>query len=158
MKHCTGCLTEKAESEFVWRNKEKGLRASRCRDCTRKSVNSHYASNKTYYVKKAKVRKKSYQVELWTMLGEYLSSHPCVDCGETDLRVLDFDHVRGVKLFNISSAVRDQRSIKSVVEEIDKCEVRCANHHRIATAERAGWRSHDIYASIYPLASNQQEG
>lgn len=57
----------------------------------------------------------------------------CVDCGNKDYRVLDFDHVRGTKLFSLHSA---HRALKSIYAEIEKCEVRCANCHRIQTYER----------------------
>lgn len=57
----------------------------------------------------------------------------CVDCGFKDHpAALDFDHVRGVKLLNVSAA----KSIAQADAEIAKCEVRCANCHRIKTWER----------------------
>ncbi len=65
---------------------------------------------------------------------EYLEAHPCVDCGEADPVVLDFDHVRDIKHAAISAMVRDRRSMKSIWAEIAKCEVRCANCHRRKTA------------------------
>lgn len=72
---------------------------------------------------------------------EYLQTHPCVDCGEDDWIVLDFDHVRGVKYKEISILVGHGYSLPTVVAEIAKCEVRCANCHRRVTAQRAGtWR------------------
>jgi len=62
---------------------------------------------------------------------EYLSKHPCVDCPEKDPVVLEFDHVRGKKLDTISNlAFRYTSSLKKIVSEIKKCEVRCANCHR----------------------------
>ncbi len=67
---------------------------------------------------------------------EYLESHPCVDCGEADPIVLEFDHVRGEKLFNICDGVRYRRSIENLQIEINKCEVRCANCHRRVTHQR----------------------
>ena len=72
---------------------------------------------------------------------EYLLSHPCVDCGEKDPVVLEFDHVRGVKEWNVSLLVRSNSSWKRVLEEIEKCEVVCANCHKRRTAERCpeGW-------------------
>jgi hypothetical protein len=69
-------------------------------------------------------------------IAEYLADHPCVDCGEADLDVLDFDHVRGVKLFTIAMAVRNGRSLQAIISEIEKCEVRCANCHRRVTRRR----------------------
>ena len=38
-------------------------------------------------------------------LAEYLLSHPCIDCGATDVRVLEFDHVRSKKSVDISRLV-----------------------------------------------------
>ena len=67
---------------------------------------------------------------------EYLKTHPCVDCGNSDIRVLEFDHVIGTKEENISHTVRNAWSLKRLMLEIDKCEVRCCNCHRIVTIER----------------------
>jgi len=59
--------------------------------------------------------------------------HPCVDCGECDPIVLQFDHTRGKK-FNIGDAGRKGLSLPVVLREISKCEVRCANCHQRKTA------------------------
>jgi hypothetical protein len=57
----------------------------------------------------------------------------CVDCGERDVEVLDFDHRSG-KRANISEMPRNGYSLKAIVAEIDLCEVRCGNCHRRRTA------------------------
>jgi excinuclease UvrABC ATPase subunit len=67
----------------------------------------------------------------------YLLEHPCVDCGETDIVVLEFDHVRGQKKNAISNMITTGLSVKRIMAEIKKCEVVCANDHRRRTARRA---------------------
>ncbi len=59
-----------------------------------------------------------------------------MDCGETNPLVLDFDHVIGEKIMNISDMSRTSYSRETLMNEIDKCEVRCANCHRIVTDKR----------------------
>lgn len=78
----------------------------------------------------------------WVRLMQFLTQHPCVDCGETDPTVLDFDHLPGAaKRFTISRAVgASTRSWRAIAEEMAKCEVVCANCHRRRTASRAGFR------------------
>ena len=67
---------------------------------------------------------------------------PCADCGERDLVVLDYDHVRGDKVDDISRLINAGVRLRMLDEEIAKCEVVCANCHRLRTAERADtWRS-----------------
>lgn len=66
----------------------------------------------------------------------YLSTHPCTDCGEGNIIVLEFDHVRGIKIESVSVLAREACSLVRLQEEIDKCEVRCANCHRIVTYNR----------------------
>jgi hypothetical protein len=62
---------------------------------------------------------------------EYLSWHPCVDCGERDPVVLEFDHRDGEeKEAEIARLVHDGAAWYRVQREIDKCDVRCANDHR----------------------------
>ncbi len=63
---------------------------------------------------------------------EYLKSHPCVDCGESDPIVLEFDHERD-KVANIAIMLRDILPWKVIKNEINKCSVRCANCHRRKT-------------------------
>lgn len=59
----------------------------------------------------------------------------CIDCGNRDYRVLDYDHVRGEKLYNISHLQQQYVTMKVIKDEIKKCDVRCANCHRIKTYE-----------------------
>jgi len=68
------------------------------------------------------------------LLYEYLLSHPCVDCGERDPIVLDFDHLRDKK-YRVANIVATGCSWERIVLEIEKCAVRCANCHRRKTAK-----------------------
>jgi hypothetical protein len=70
----------------------------------------------------------------------YLIANPCVDCGETHLATLDFDHVRGKKTANVSVLIRRGQSLKVIQLEIAKCDVRCSNCHRKRTFQANGWR------------------
>ena len=120
------------------------------REAQRKRVRAHYAANKQYYVDKARKNNDAHNEKLREYLQGYLKAHPCVDCGNTDLRVLEFDHVRGEKKFNISDAARKDTwtSLLDLQNEIVKCDVRCANCHRIVTVERGGW--HNALGNMAP--------
>ncbi|KQM82851.1 hypothetical protein ASE68_05945 [Agromyces sp. Leaf222] len=77
-------------------------------------------------------------------VGDYLSVHPCVDCGEADLRVLDFDHREHEhKDAEVMRLAQDGYSISRVMSEIAKCDVRCRNCHARVTYARQGmtWRT-----------------
>lgn len=125
-------------SEFAYRDKTKGARHSYCLQCGRSFAKSHYSKNIDYYVQKARVRRHALMGEINERLFEYLEQNPCVDCGESDPVVLEFDHVRGKKLYNVSAMSALVLSWKTILKEIEKCEVRCANCHRRKTAERHG--------------------
>lgn len=85
-------------------------------------------------------RKKLYQQEIHRQIFSYFSTHPCVDCGETDPIVLEFDHIeRKTKIAAVSEMVRLQRPWEVITKEIQKCEVRCANCHRKRTAKQRGY-------------------
>jgi hypothetical protein len=60
---------------------------------------------------------------------------PCADCGgRFPVAAMDFDHVRGVKLYNVGMMLT--RSVVALLDEIAKCEIVCANCHRIRTFSR----------------------
>lgn len=65
-----------------------------------------------------------------------LKDKPCTDCGQRFPHyVMDFDHARGTKEFSISNKGRDL-SLEALTREISKCDLVCANCHRIRTHNR----------------------
>ena len=67
----------------------------------------------------------------------YLGGPQCIDCGyEEDIRALEFDHVPEYGIKRATIASRLGSSWKWLKEELDKCEVVCANCHAIRTANR----------------------
>jgi hypothetical protein len=149
---CSRCKLTKFASEFAYRKKAEGKRHSYCLACGRLLARNHYANNVSYYVVKARNRREEFVNDYIDRLLDYLSSHPCVDCGESDPIVLEFDHVRGEKAYNVSVMARLMLSWGKVSGEIAKCKVRCANCHRRKTAERAG--SYRYRKSKGPLAQS----
>lgn len=75
------------------------------------------------------------RVEIKNWIYNHLKSNPCVDCGESDVLALDFDHVRGArKRYNIAHAfMLTGMTVKKLETEIAKCDVRCGKCHRIRT-------------------------
>jgi hypothetical protein len=68
----------------------------------------------------------------------YLAGKGCADCGETDPVVLEFDH-RGDKAGNIADMVSCLTAWGTILKELEKCQIRCANCHRRKTARQFGW-------------------
>jgi len=62
-----------------------------------------------------------------------LKDVPCQDCGQKfPPEAMDFDHRAGeTKLFNVGCGY--SYTIANVIAEIDKCDIVCANCHRIRT-------------------------
>lgn len=111
-------------------------------DAKREYAKRYYRDNRE------KIRKASGDAKLIArqlaqeFIIDYLSKHPCVDCGEDDIIVLEFDHIdRSTKETNISNAVRDGMKLARLEAEVEKCLVRCANCHRRKTYEEMGYKS-----------------
>lgn len=133
-KICSKCNTPKPLDEFADRSGRPG-KHSWCILCKNSYDKQSYHSNPSQ--RQAVRRRKKESVDRNVAhVKSYLSSHPCVDCGETDVIVLEFDHVRGKKTLEVSVMVRRGCSIQTIDKEITKCEVRCANDHKRRTRER----------------------
>ena len=133
---CCRCKLLKPASEFSWRRRAKGQRDTYCRPCRSEYGKEHYAANRERYIEQARVQKVQLRLERTTYLIEYFKTHPCVDCGEADPVVLDFDHLRD-KLFDIGAGLI-QKKWQTVLAEIEKCEVVCSNCHHRRMARRRG--------------------
>jgi hypothetical protein len=69
---------------------------------------------------------------------------------------MDFDHVRGKKLFCVGSLVVQQGvGRRQALEEIAKCDVVCANCHRLRTSYR---RNHMQPTTINPYYVVYRDG
>jgi hypothetical protein len=66
------------------------------------------------------------RINMRERIHQYLLSHPCVDCGETDIVVLEFDHRDPAER---TCSVHKCASLRTLEIEIDKCDVRCGNCH-----------------------------
>lgn len=138
MKVCSKCKIEKDEEEFHLSTRFKDGRQRYCKSCKKESDAEIYRGRDREW----HLRKRRRQSEIGDrnsrLVLEYLQKHPCVDCGETDPLVLEFDHVRGEKKYNIADIIRTYGGWRTIMSEIEKCDVRCANCHRRATAKRQG--------------------
>ncbi len=108
-----------------------------CKECRRMADKKTYNTNITKNRKaglesKNKVRERNKQY-----IRDYLVGKSCVDCGEKDPIVLEFDHFENKK-DNLCEIIQNC-SIEKIEAEIKKCNIRCANCHRIKTAIELGY-------------------
>lgn len=140
-KRCYDCGLLKPIGEFAFHNQAKGTRQARCRVCHARYRRKHYVRNREAYIQLEVARIKRYRTENRPLIREYLRAHPCVDCGETDIVVLDFDHRDpAAKKYSVMVLALHKSWIR-VIAEIAKCDVRCSNCHRRRTALQFDWGS-----------------
>ena len=139
MKYCYHCQKWKEEEEFSWRFKSLGVRDSTCKEC-KKPYNEKYFSGpaKERHLKQVRERKQAAREFAREYVMNYLSTHPCEHCGESDVRVLEFHHV-GDKDNTVSKMIGEGYAVERIQRELDKCQVLCANCHRKITIEERGW-------------------
>jgi hypothetical protein len=155
---CNKCKDDLEDSAFAWRYKAKGIRQRTCKVCHNGMKRAAYRLDPSKDIRRAAARNRRVREEVHTWVMAYLASHPCVDCGEADPVVLDFDHVRGVKEYSVWELVTSRYPLWRVKAEVAKCDVRCANDHRRATARRSGdWRkSRHLQFQYAPVAQLDQ--
>ena len=131
MKFCAKCKEEKALTEFSMRRVDKY--SSWCKVCHNEYNKERYKSipgEKERLLLSNKKRK--------AFLTDYIRKAkdvPCADCGGRFPSVcMDFDHIRD-KNYTIAQH-KHSWGLKTLQAEIDKCDVVCANCHRIRTKER----------------------
>jgi hypothetical protein len=134
---CRACGVMRSLNEFPFRTLDDRRRHRICLDCQRQWTNRWYADRKGGTVRAMRRRGTARRDVLARAVFSFLTEHPCVDCGEDDPLVLDFDHLRD-KSANVSDLVADRAPWDVIVREIEKCAVRCVNCHRRRTARANG--------------------
>jgi Zn finger protein HypA/HybF involved in hydrogenase expression len=132
-RRCSKCKQELPLEAF---NNYRGGKQYWCRECFR----SYFRARGEVHRRQARRSNSSRRRVLRETVLAHLADHRCVDCGEGDARVLEFDHVEPRSAGYVAHLV--QRGVRPEIleAEIERCEVVCANCHRRRTATRAGWR------------------
>ena len=87
-----------------------------------------YKENK----ERAKAQKKKFRAERIAWFQEYKTKQGCRQCGASHPAVLDCHHIDpSEKEFVLSSALRRDWSKERILKELAKCDILCANCHRI---------------------------
>lgn len=136
---CSICQRSRPSSEFALKNAGTGLRSTKCRACQRAYARQHYQEHRTVYLEKARRRRMAQRDLFAASLRHYFQTHPCVDCGEADPAVLDFDHRERETKAATANELIQRQDWSGLLTEIAKCDVRCANCHRRRTARQFGW-------------------
>jgi len=117
MRACKLCGKEKQLEEFASAGTINGVKYYRwkCIPCY----------SKFKQIRKDKIKK-------WFF--DFKNQFSCKECGENDIRTLDFDHLNpSEKSFNMGDALKRGFSLEKILKEATKCQVLCANCHRKKT-------------------------
>lgn len=120
MRKCKLCNETKPLEKFALASKINGVQYVRhlCVSCYSRSKKP----------RKDKIKKWYYDIK---------KKHKCKLCGNSDYRVLEFDHIDPTtKEFDISEGFKRGYSQDLILMEMAKCQVLCANCHRIKTFEK----------------------
>ena len=138
MKKCKWCKEIKSLTKFSKNKREKDGYRRQCIKCCSQYEKDRYNQKPFVRATHAKGQEnRLYRNRMY--LFNYLQDKYCIDCGENDPIVLEFDHVRGEKKSSISQLVAQCAAITTIQNEIDKCEIRCANCHRRKTSTQLEW-------------------
>jgi hypothetical protein len=88
------CGIEKPIDEFGFKYRERGIRQSWCKPCYVAYKHLWYLRNRDEHLAHVKATRAISSEENQLRMWQYLASRPCVDCGERDPVVLQFDHLR----------------------------------------------------------------
>ncbi len=134
MKICSACSLEKAVSEF---NRKGSALQSKCKACQRAYHRLYYQRNRSCFIAKNRRNKNRQRKRLRIILLD-IKRRPCQDCGGTfHPWVMELDHREGtIKEAAVADLVSKGCTDARLLEEIGKCDVVCANCHRMRTYRR----------------------
>ena len=104
MPVCTRCGIEKDETEFSWRWRDQGIRQKKCKSCRARENLGWYERHHDEHRENVSRRMADLRGQAREFIWDYLSNHPCQECGEADPVVLEF-HPVGDKEETVSRLV-----------------------------------------------------
>lgn len=128
-KRCGGCGRRKPLSAFYVKHPTRGTRQSYCITCFAERHKRYYQNNKRYYIEKKKRLRATLIADVNAM-----KCRPCADCGQVFPHyVMDFDHRDPTTKIECVARLVAAGQRSQCFREIAKCDLVCANCHRIRT-------------------------
>ena len=126
MKICRKCLNNLPFDNFYISKSNKTGFQSYCKKCSCFNRTQHFRKN---IIHEKKV-KKAYSLKIKNKFIEYKKTCFCSKCNENRWYVLDFHHIENNKDYDIANMCQGRTSWETIMKEINKCIVLCANCHR----------------------------
>lgn len=140
-KLCKDCKLNKPIEEFNIVHKHNNCRRSACKSCY--SIRQRKGRIRSGKQEPTRKQRSNQRVIVKQKVYDYLKQNPCIICNEKEVACLQFDHRDSLnKKFHISNAACNGISWDKIVEEIEKCDVLCANCHAKKTAIQFNWYKH----------------
>ncbi len=131
MRKCNKCSESKCEEFFHIKNKKL---SNTCKSCHNLYMRAYYSKNKSKHKGLVRSSKRKYIKTVDNLIFKE-KDKPCMDCGiKYHPFVMDFNHRDpSSKAYLISAMGNRGSSLLKIKEEIDKCDLVCANCHRMRT-------------------------
>ena len=158
-RKCGRCDAWQAPENFGFRDRAQTIRQFWCLQCLVEYKHDWYLRNRVAHKEHVRVTSRVRIVNNRARLAAFKAEHPCVDCGESDPIVLEFDHLRDKK-WNVSEMISGAFPWTTVELELEKCVVRCANCHRRKTSAERNGREYRLLEDVglYVFADNRRTG
>lgn len=142
LKQCTKCKELKKESEY---GNRLGKKHYTCKECIKIAQKKQYQNNKKYYLDRNRELRSSNR----SWYQELKNNTPCAKCGNYyPYYVMDYDHIDpSSKILCIAHMMGHSK--KAILKEISKCELLCANCHRIKTYETSNRQKQHTITTCY---------
>lgn len=117
-----------------------------CRECTKIYRKARYDSN----IEENRQITNKNRAERIAWHQDLKRNKPCLDCGKIyEPYCMDYDHVpsKGVKFENVSRLVLSNSPIKTILAEIEKCDLVCLLCHNIRTINRINQQNNKSHRS-----------
>jgi hypothetical protein len=160
LKRCANCERFLSPVDFAYKYPQRGILQSYCKACQKRRSREHYLRNRVAY--KVRIARNNQRVRAANLdrLHTYLSTQQCLDCGIRDLAALEFDHRDpALKVSDVSNMVQKGFAWSTILSEIAKCDVVCANCHRRRTASQFDWhklRRRDPVLPVLPQRGTEE--
>jgi hypothetical protein len=130
-KLCRKCGEVKPVEDFH-RSGRDGYQAW-CKPCRRADAARHYQQN----LMRRRAQNRRGQAEFLRWYVGLKAGKPCADCGQSfHPAAMQWDHLPGLTKKHTLAELRTRRSRERVLDEIENCELVCANCHAVRTFRR----------------------